>query len=318
MKYIVLDLEWNQGSSQESESSKISFEIVEIGAVKLDETLQTLGQFSELVKPQIYHEMHHITGQLIGIQFQDLEQGGSFPDVMTRFLNWCGDEPYQFCTWGIMDLGILQKNMAYYEIPPLADEPFPFLDLQKLFALARGDGKNRRSLEFAVDALHLDKDIPFHRALDDAHYTAKIMKALAPKQLFDRVSYDVFHPPKDKQSEIRVQFDNYQKYITREFADKIQAMEDKAVTSSKCFLCRRNLRKIVKWYTFNARHYYCVAYCEIHGYLKGKIRMNRSESGKIYVVKTMKLITQEEAVLLTKRGEQAAELRRKKKKHFTE
>jgi inhibitor of KinA sporulation pathway (predicted exonuclease) len=314
MKYIVLDLEWNQGGRQESADSDVTFEIVEIGAVKLDESFQILGEFSELIKPSIYHEMHHITGQLIHIQIEDLEQGRSFPEVMTHFLNWCGDESYQFCTWGIMDLGILQKNMAYYHMPPLSDGPFPFLDLQKLFALARTEGHNRRSLEFAVDALHLEKDIPFHRALDDAYYTAKIMKALSQKHLFDHVSYDVFHPPKDRQSEIKVQFDNYQKYITREFPDKIKAMGDKEVASSKCFLCRRNLRKTVKWYTFNTRHYYCVAYCEVHGYIKGKIRMNRSESGGIYVVKTVKLISPEEAASLTKRSERASELRRKKKK----
>jgi inhibitor of KinA sporulation pathway (predicted exonuclease) len=314
MKYIVLDLEWNQGSKEESSHAEISFEIVEIGAIKLDESLQTLGTFTELVKPQIYHEMHHITGQLIQIQIQDLAHGGSYPDVMMRFLNWCGDEPYQFCTWGIMDLGILQKNMAYYHMPPLSDGPFPFLDLQKLYALSKGEGKDRRSLEYAVDALHLEKDIPFHRALDDAYYTAKIMKALSPKQLFDHVSYDVFHPPKDRQSEIKVQFENYQKYISREFTDKIQAMADREVTSSKCYLCRRNLRKTVKWFTLNSRHYYCVAHCEIHGDLKGKIRMYRCESGGIYVVKTMKFISPEEAAHLTKRSEQAAELRRNKKK----
>jgi inhibitor of KinA sporulation pathway (predicted exonuclease) len=314
MKYIVLDLEWNQGGRQESAHEDVTFEIVEIGAVKLDESLQTLGEFSELIKPSIYHEMHHITGQLIHIQIEDLEQGRSFPEVMTHFLNWCGEESYQFCTWGIMDLGILQKNMVYYHMPPLSDGPFPFLDLQKLFALARAEGHNRRSLEFAVDALHLDKDIPFHRALDDAYYTVKIMNALAHKHLFDHVSYDVFHPPKDRQSEIKVQFDNYQKYISREFPDKIKAMGDREVASSKCFLCRRNLRKIVKWYTFNTKHYYCVAYCEVHGYLKGKIRMNRSESGGIYVVKTVKLISPEEATSLTKRSERAYELRRKKKK----
>jgi inhibitor of KinA sporulation pathway (predicted exonuclease) len=317
MNYIVLDLEWNQGSSRQTEETEISFEIVEIGAIKLNENMETLGSFTELVKPQVYHEMHHITGQLIQIQIQDLEQGSVFPEVMTRFLRWCGDGAYIFCTWGIMDLNILQKNMAYYEMPPLSEGPFPFIDLQKLFALARGDRKDRRSLEFAVDYLELEKDIPFHRALDDAYYTAKIMKALAPKQLFHFVSYDAFHPPKDRRSEIRIQFETYQKYISREFADKIQAMEDKEVVSSKCFLCHRNLRKTVRWYTVNAKHYFCVAYCEHHGYLKGKIRLNRSENGGIYVVKTMKLISAQEAETLAKRSEQAGEMRRNRKKRKT-
>ena len=38
MKYIVLDLEWNQSARGKSfEKKEIPFEIIQIGAVKLDE-----------------------------------------------------------------------------------------------------------------------------------------------------------------------------------------------------------------------------------------------------------------------------------------
>ena len=77
-----------------------------------------------------------------------------------------------------------------------------------------------------MDFLTLEKDISFHRAFADAHYTAKILaRILAEKPAALRnLSYDVFHPPKDRKSELKVQFDNYAKYISREFDTKEEAL----------------------------------------------------------------------------------------------
>ena len=35
-------------------------------------------------------------------------------------------------------------------------------------------------------------------------------------------------------------------------------------------------------------------YCEKHGYLKGKIRIRKTQDDKVFVVKTMRFITEEE------------------------
>ena len=61
MNYIVLDLEWNQGSKNEEPNEELHFEIIEIGAVCLNESGVIVSEFSRLIKPQIYHEMHKIT-----------------------------------------------------------------------------------------------------------------------------------------------------------------------------------------------------------------------------------------------------------------
>ena len=62
MNYIILDLEWNQSSTGEEEVTRVlPFEIVEMGAIKLNSAREMVGEFSELVKPQVYHEMHRIT-----------------------------------------------------------------------------------------------------------------------------------------------------------------------------------------------------------------------------------------------------------------
>ncbi len=314
MNYIVFDLEWNQSNTTKAkENKKLHFEIVELGAIKLNDDCVTIGEFNQLVKPQVYHEMHHITGQLIHIQMQELEKGKPFPEMMEEFLDWCGDEPYMFCTWGSLDLTELQRNMKFYGMTPLSDGPIAFLDLQKLFSIAFEDGKSRRSLEYAIDFLNIEKDIPFHRAFSDAYYTAKVMAAIPDKELRKRVSFDIFSPPKRREDEIKVQFDDYMKYISRSFKDKTEAFNDKEVISSKCFLCHRNLRKTVKWFTPNAKNYYCVAYCEKHGYLRAKMRIRKTDNDRVYVVKTTKFIAEDDVNRLLERKAKAKELKKRKR-----
>ncbi len=313
MNYIVLDLEWNQSNTgAEPEAEILPFEIIEIGAIKLDAEGVMIGEFSQLVKPAVYHEMHRITSRLIHMQIQELEHGKPFEEVARSFLEWCGTEEYLFCTWGGADLTELQRNMKFYDMEPLSEVPIRYLDAQKLFSIAYEDRKSRRSLEYAVDYLKLEKDIPFHRAFSDAYYTAKVFAHMMREnpELLRNESYDVFHVPRCRGDEVKVQFDTYAKYISREFADKTAAFADREVSSSKCYLCHRNLRKKIKWFTSNGRHYYCLAYCEKHGFLKGKIRMRKTDEGKVYVVKTLKLISEEAAEDLKKRKEHAREQHR--------
>lgn len=293
MNYIILDLEWNQSSTGKEEVTKVlPFEIVEIGAIKLNSERRMVSEFSELVRPQVYHEMHQITSRLIHLQMNQLEQGHLFPEVAEKFFDWCGED-YIFCTWGPSDLTELQRNVRYYGMSPLADGPFRFLDVQKLFSIGYEDKKSRRTLEHAIDYLKIEKDIPFHRAFSDAYYTAKVL-ALLDEKVLQNYSFDVFHLPKDKESEIHVQFDTYSKYISREFSDKAEALADKTVNETKCYLCHRNLRRKIRWFTPNGKHYYCVSYCNKHGYMKSKIRIRKSEEKMVYVVKTEKFITEAE------------------------
>lgn len=314
MNYIILDLEWNQSSTGKEEVTKVlPFEIVEIGAIKLNSERRMVSEFSELVRPQVYHEMHQITSRLIHLQMNQLEQGHLFPEVSEKFFDWCGED-YIFCTWGPSDLTELQRNVRYYGMSPLADGPFRFLDVQKLFSIGYEDKKSRRTLEHAIDYLKIEKDIPFHRAFSDAYYTAKVL-ALLDEKVLQNYSFDVFHLPKDKESEIHVQFDTYSKYISREFSDKAEALADKTVNETKCYLCHRNLRRKIRWFTPNGKHYYCVSYCNKHGYMKSKIRIRKSEEKMVYVVKTEKFITEAEIDAIRDKQKKAGEYKKNKNKY---
>lgn len=49
MYYIIMDLEWN--NSYMKSAQRFVNEIIEVGAVKLDENLNTVSTFSEIIKP---------------------------------------------------------------------------------------------------------------------------------------------------------------------------------------------------------------------------------------------------------------------------
>ena len=313
MDYIVFDLEWNQSNTgKEADAEKLPFEIIEIGAIKLNSERKEVSRYHQLIKPKVYHEMHQITQKLIHLQMKELEKGIAFPQAAAEFLEWCGDD-YIFCSWGPLDLLELQRNMKYYGMEPISDRPVAFYDVQKLFSIAYEDRKSRRSLEYAIDFLDMEKDCPFHRAISDAYYTAKILSSIDKESVFSNLSFDTFVLPGSKDKEIFVVFDNYAKYISREFEDKTEITADRQIMSSKCHICHKNLKKKIRWFTPNGKHYYCVANCDKHGLMKFKIRIKKSENNKLYVVKTMKYISKEEADSIKIKKERSKEMKKIKK-----
>lgn len=329
MNVIVLDLEWNQGNEyREKQKKEIPFEIIEIGAVKIcagNDTAKA-GEssgydiFHELICPQVYHEMHNMTRRILHMDIRDLRNGRFFPEVMESFLTWCHTDRSGnacdciFATWGPQDLTELQRNMRYYQLPLLGDGPLKFYDVQKLFSIAFEDKKSRRNLEYAVDFLKIAKDGAFHRALSDAYYTAKVLEQIKDPAVLQKVSFDSFQLPRSRKEEIHIVFEDYAKYISRVFEDKGKLMADREVVSTKCYYCHCNLKRKMKWFTPNGKHYYSVSYCPVHGYMKGKIRVRKAESEGVYAVKTLKFITEEDAAAIRKKKDQAEEIRKMKHK----
>ncbi len=312
MNYIVVDLEWNQSNTgEEPEVKEIPFEIIDIGAIKLNGNRAMIDEFNQLVKPAVYQHMHKITSNLIHLHMKDLQKGRPFVEVMEEFLSWCGQD-YIFCTWGPLDLFELQRNMKYYGMQALSSAPIRFLDVQKLFSIAYEDRKSRRSLEYAIDYLKIEKDIPFHRAFSDAYYTARILSCLK-EEILENYSIDTYVLPTARQEEIHVMFHDYMKYISREFPDKQKALEDKEVISTKCYICHKNIKRKIKWFSPNGKHYYSISFCPVHGYMKSKIRIRKSENNKVYVVKTSKFISEEDCQKIIQKRDLAKEHHKPKK-----
>ncbi len=299
MCYIVFDLEWNQAPCKEWEVKGIMFEILEIGAVKLDADFEIVNTFRSLIRPQIYKHLHNATKKLLHFDLKEMRKNERpFNEVASDFISWCGEDPV-FCTWGPSDLTELRGNMAYYHMEPLEKGPMKYLDVQKLFSLECEDGKSRRSLEYAVGHFEIPESQQYHSALGDAMYTAEIFKHFAGSKVLEYHSYDTFFLPESKSEEVYHNFPTYSKYISRKFKNKNVAMSKKEVYTVLCNRCGEKASRVVKWFSPNGgRYYLAVSKCPQHGYLKAKARIKKTAGDMIYVVKTVKYITPEQVKVI--------------------
>ena len=131
MNYIVMDLEWNQSSSgQSGENPRLPFEVIEIGAAKLDCKFNIIDQYGSIIKPRVYRRLQTKIRELLNYDESFLRTGRPFDVVFREFKKWCGDD-YIFCTWGPLDLTYLQQNMDFYYLKNFAF-PLKFYNIQEL------------------------------------------------------------------------------------------------------------------------------------------------------------------------------------------
>lgn len=186
MNSIVLDLEWNQAQTRDKEAPGLTFEVIEIGAVRLDE--HETRQTALLPDPAV--RVHRIVlprAEVVGISMKQLEaEGIPFPDAMERY-KWVWKDPV-FFTWGDMDLTELQRNIAYFGMENPFAFPLFYYDVQKLYSLYCLDGHARASLESVIETLALPKKWPFHRAVYDAAYTGCVLSQLEKQEAASMLS----------------------------------------------------------------------------------------------------------------------------------
>ena len=104
MNYIILDLEWNQAAYKVDEEAELPFEIIEIGAVKLNKNAEIIDEFTALIRPQVYPFLVRRTREITGLSDDDLDREGIyFEEVAADFLAWCGRD-FIFGIWGPGDL----------------------------------------------------------------------------------------------------------------------------------------------------------------------------------------------------------------------
>lgn len=179
MDYIVMDLEWNQpmsynSSAYKSVGGKLLFEMIQIGAIRLNGSLEITDSFNQLIQPTHYVKLHPRIKRITGIEQDDLCDAPQFVEAADKYRQWCGDD-CALLTWGCDDISVLQQNLDFFGYKT----PFPAMfDLQRLYGELVGDTKNRAGLKSAMEHFEIppEEEHPFHNALNDAYYTALVFK----------------------------------------------------------------------------------------------------------------------------------------------
>lgn len=299
MNYIVMDLEWNQPILKANLRPQMPFEIIEIGAVKLDESFSVIDEYDSMIKPVIYPKLHYKVKDLLGYNENRLRNGRKFRKVSKEFFSWCGDN-YVFCTWGCSDLVQLQHNLDFYKSPKLP-KPLNFYNIQFIYGIFRHGKSNPLSLETAVNEMDIEKDLNFHCALNDARYTATIMQQIEPNLIYQNISTDYYDNPKNKKEEIRNIYTDHFEYVSREFNKREDIFCDKEVKELYCYKCNKMASKTIKWFASNSNLYYSIGKCKEHGKLFGKIRVKTSKNNKYYVIKEVYIADEEKVNEIEKR-----------------
>jgi len=97
MSYIVIDLEWNQAMSAKSSVYNhlpihLRGEIIQIGAVRMNDDFTPGDEFQCDVRPVWFRKMHYKVKKLTGFDNERLSQGLPFPEAIEKFTEWCGPD----------------------------------------------------------------------------------------------------------------------------------------------------------------------------------------------------------------------------------
>ncbi len=188
MNYIVLDLEFNQSydfpyGDKTLTDPKCPFEIIQIGAVKLDDNLLELDKKRFMVKPQIYTRMHPFVEKITGLSIGDFENERFFDEVYKEFTSFIGGGKNVLCAWGTNDIKALYSNILYYNLNnKLLTRKY--VNVQQLASEhLKRPSNNSIGLKSAVESMDIVLGIDFHDALNDAIYTAEIFKIVKKANL---------------------------------------------------------------------------------------------------------------------------------------
>lgn len=199
MKHVVVDLEMNPVSREFREvRRKLNEEVIEIGAVRLDENFQQEAEFQCYVKPEYGPIKKHITS-LTGITQAMVADKKTYAACFQDFVDWVGEEETKIYSWSMSDIKQLRSECRY----KLPDFDIGWLnarwvDLQQEFDDRLGL-HNSLALKHALGAMNHKFEGTQHTALADAINTSAILTLMQDDAKFKETMKPVLEilQPKD-------------------------------------------------------------------------------------------------------------------------
>ncbi len=250
MQFIIMDLEWN--NTYAKKSGGYINEIIEIGAVKLDEELDTVDTFSCIIRSQIGKKLRGSVKRLTHLTNDDINTGMPFTKTFSLLRKWIGNEDSVILTWGDCDVRVLLENFKYLN----GIKTIPFLtkycDLQQYFQSIHKCIKGQQTgLLTAAQTLNIDPEkYIHHRALGDSMLTADIFK-------------EVYDPEKISKFIWECNDEFYSKLVFK--AKVIRNIDNPLVDKKRlehiCDTCGKQCKQLVPW-KFHGQFFRANFYCD--------------------------------------------------------
>lgn len=166
---LIIDIE----CTCEENTINFNYEIIEIGAVWLDEFGNITNEFQAFVKPLLNSELTLFCKQLTNIQQEDVASADSFAIVAKQLHDF--SKLYSngiWGSWGSSDLKQIEIESERHGIQnPLLE--MQHRNLKKEFAKLRKI--KQVGVKKALELLKIDNSVNLHRALEDARKIAALV-----------------------------------------------------------------------------------------------------------------------------------------------
>lgn len=275
MYYVMLDLEWNQYHNPmwtpTSRTGVIMHEeIIQIGAVKTDETLTPVDTFNVFVRLGRRRRLDRYVKKLTGITEEDLMTGEDFPVAAEMFAAWISDVDAVF-SWGADDRRVFLNNLSFYglEAPACA-----WYDAQKIYA-AQYPQHGGLALKNIADERQVRVHLSLHNAMNDAILTGFVMRDLDLEKGMKEYSAVKQHPESELPNPVATA--KTHRHPTRQ-----EAWDEACASLLHCPKCMKALAwsgeeqgSIERWYKNAA--------CETHGefIIRGEFMGVKSQTMKL-------------------------------------
>ena len=242
MKYIIIDLEWNGANTRTGYFD----EIIEIGAVSLDDQMNITSEFQKLVSPKQTKKIRGRIKDLTHITNDDLKNADGFITVFNQFKAWVGTGDNCMLSWGNSDITVLYENLKRYD---LLEEIYilkNFCDAQLLCQKAVDIPLTKQiglSAFAELVGIEIGED-QLHRALNDSRLTARCFAKLFTPQLFGE-----FVKKADPVFYARM---NFKCYNLQDLADEQVVMSD---FMTECPGCGSFMKRLTRFTCKNKKHY---------------------------------------------------------------
>ena len=283
MNYIVLDMEWNQPYQNSKrvfigDSRRVlTGEVIQIGAVKLNEKFEIVDTFSSIVKPTFYKKLHFKVEKLTGITKNQLADAESFPYVFSDFSTWCGENPV-FLIWGFDDIEILRQNL---ELNSCVYQDIVWYNVQLIYSKQVKSENLQVALSSACDHFSIVQDRQLHNALNDAYYTALLCGRL------DMIS-GIEHCAKQK---LQSQQNMRSRYKYFGFSSISEALDYSIKNDSICTSCKSELVIDLPYKRKGLNQYLAILSCEKCGRLSSKVCIIKESENHFKATKTVARLT---------------------------
>ena len=196
MKYVFVDFEMNEVDRKYKKVRReCASEIVQIGAVMLDEDYNEIGEFREYARPEYNDCISGGCARVTEITYENVADARTINEVYASFADWCaglaGPHDYEVLSWSESDLIQLVNEMklkGFGEDHPETEWILDnWTDYQEEYSELIGC-RQALSLQNAVGSVGMSFSGRQHDALWDARNTARIFQIAQDEEQFEKLT----------------------------------------------------------------------------------------------------------------------------------